>query len=412
MYDTVGWGSAVNAEEAAALPPIAGMTLARRQANGVLQDTNSNYQDFYPHDPECAGQEIQEIQPFVTDEFGQTKDAWVEVASYAHGPEGCLLITKAGDVYEIPSVDYAPEGLNVIASGIHASGQTVPLHIGEDSGQVWIAGRSSYADVRLPVSTQGYANIANGQSYAVIDGIWRRTYTPTPGLANVYTIADVSQVDPNACAAVRISEIAPNPIGEDTGSEWLEITNEGDQPAQLWDCVIVVGGSMYYFLPDDVLGPQEWRAVYELHDADQKPKTLSLRNSGTILVALQRLSVHTAPETLQSFEYADAPEGQSWARFADGWRWVLPTPDLDNTMMPLPGSPVVPTEYPADPDMDQEGEDATTKPLAAHISITELLPNPAAPATDDADEFVELFNGSDEPVRLRGYKLQTGNSYK
>jgi hypothetical protein len=43
--------------------------------------------------------------------------------------------------------------------------------------------------------------------------------------------------------------------------------------------------------------------------------------------------------------------------------------------------------------------------------ITELLPDPAAPATDENDEFVELFNPNAEPFYLAGYTLQTGNSF-
>lgn len=47
------------------------------------------------------------------------------------------------------------------------------------------------------------------------------------------------------------------------------------------------------------------------------------------------------------------------------------------------------------------------------IIITELLPNPAAPATDANDEFIELYNSSSTALSLSDYKLQTGlsNSY-
>lgn len=43
--------------------------------------------------------------------------------------------------------------------------------------------------------------------------------------------------------------------------------------------------------------------------------------------------------------------------------------------------------------------------------ITELLPNPASPATDANDEFVELFNPFGDDIDLEGYKLQTGSTY-
>lgn len=40
--------------------------------------------------------------------------------------------------------------------------------------------------------------------------------------------------------------------------------------------------------------------------------------------------------------------------------------------------------------------------------ITELLPNPASPQTDAADEFVELYNSNDAVFELTGFKLVSG----
>lgn len=44
------------------------------------------------------------------------------------------------------------------------------------------------------------------------------------------------------------------------------------------------------------------------------------------------------------------------------------------------------------------------------LIVSELLPNPAAPQTDDEDEFIEIYNPNDEPVNLKGYALKSGNS--
>ena len=42
------------------------------------------------------------------------------------------------------------------------------------------------------------------------------------------------------------------------------------------------------------------------------------------------------------------------------------------------------------------------------IVITELMPNPASPQTDDKDEYIEVYNPNDSEFVLAGYKLQTG----
>src|SRR5687768_15375184 len=80
-------------------------------------------------------------------------------------------------------------------------------------------------------------------------------------------------------------------------------------------------------------------------------------------------------------------------------------------------------EEPADPQPEEENPPSQidTESTAANnsnqivpkdlIQITELLPNPAPPATDADDEFVELYNPNDEIVDISGYKLQTGNSF-
>lgn len=46
------------------------------------------------------------------------------------------------------------------------------------------------------------------------------------------------------------------------------------------------------------------------------------------------------------------------------------------------------------------------------VFITELLPDPSAPALDEESEFIELYNPNTESVNLSGYALQTGGSYQ
>lgn len=48
----------------------------------------------------------------------------------------------------------------------------------------------------------------------------------------------------------------------------------------------------------------------------------------------------------------------------------------------------------------------------ASPQITELLPNPAPPQSDDEDEFIELYNPNDAPFDLSGFKLQVGATTK
>lgn len=84
---------------------------------------------------------------------------------------------------------------------------------------------------------------------------------------------------------------------------------------------------------------------------------------------------------------------------------------------PAEEEPAPPAEEPA-PEPETQPVDETPEPdpeingpVLASPYITELLPNPAPPATDSDDEFVELYNPNSVQLDLTGYKLQSGASY-
>lgn len=66
-------------------------------------------------------------------------------------------------------------------------------------------------------------------------------------------------------------------------------------------------------------------------------------------------------------------------------------------------------EEPEEP-VEEEPETVANEGLA-NPQITELLPDPASPASDSQDEFVELFNPNSVEFDLGGYVLQTGSSF-
>ena len=90
-----------------------------------------------------------------------------------------------------------------------------------------------------------------------------------------------------------------------------------------------------------------------------------------------------------------------------------PAPDLAPEPVPAPAPDPTPTPEPdpspippADPQPEpQPSPDPVTHAL---LQITELLPNPTVPATDAADEYVEVYNPGDQSVLADGYTIQTG----
>lgn len=58
------------------------------------------------------------------------------------------------------------------------------------------------------------------------------------------------------------------------------------------------------------------------------------------------------------------------------------------------------------------GDDTAAAPVEyPALQITELLPDPASPQTDAADEFIELFNPGNDAVNVGGYVLKTGSNF-
>jgi hypothetical protein len=98
----------------------------------------------------------------------------------------------------------------------------------------------------------------------------------------------------------------------------------------------------------------------------------------------------------------------------------LPVHTCDPNPPAVPPEPE-PSEPPSPPaDTGSGGTDTGTPPadLPAEptpllpVQITEVLPNPAAPQTDDHDEFIELFNPNTTPYDLSGFILETGEATK
>ncbi|HKX72507.1 MAG TPA: lamin tail domain-containing protein [Candidatus Saccharimonadales bacterium] len=80
---------------------------------------------------------------------------------------------------------------------------------------------------------------------------------------------------------------------------------------------------------------------------------------------------------------------------------AVPEEDEEEPQLPQPVTPVDP---PATPD--------PIPVTYARIIVTELLPDPESPATDSADEYIEIHNPGAAPVDLAGYTLQAGTDFK
>lgn len=124
---------------------------------------------------------------------------------------------------------------------------------------------------------------------------------------------------------IVINEILPDPVGVETG-EWLELKNLGEQKVNLWQWRLQDGNNNqagYRFKDEVWLGPESFLL---LNRAEIK---LTLNNSDEIIKLYDSLE-----NIINEVSYTDAPEGESYARGANGkyfWTTVL-TPGRENVI--------------------------------------------------------------------------------
>jgi hypothetical protein len=374
LYDRVGWGD-TQVSDAAAIQPVDFYHFARKQTDQqLLVDTNDNAQDFMSIENSCNDLDFSEVQPYATDQNGATIEAWVELLGGQNPTGPCVISSDNGKRYEISAADLpAAQELVMIDHSVSPQGTITPLQFSTPSGTLWIGSVSVYGvdgPVLLPHKTLQYQNVEKQQSWSLVSEYgaptWKPTYILTPNGENALLTLIQAPVsgDPNACETIKINEIFPNATGSDTGREWIELINESTQVTDLSQCVISIADTDYYFLPDSKIGPLEYKQYASLWDESGNDKTIELRNTDLTIIALKR-SFGSSQDVLQSFDYEDAPEAESYARFADGWRYTYaPTPNAENIY--LAEKPIVlTTEHAAPTSAASIGTTSTTGSTAS-----------------------------------------------
>ena len=129
-------------------------------------------------------------------------------------------------------------------------------------------------------------------------------------------------------------------------------------------------------------------------------------------------SVWQLPTASGSFMQRAWVEGVSKTP-GDAWINVSSNP-LDNcdlqTQIAASATPSVPTPTAAPQKVTvvkAEAEKAAPNSNLGLVApeLTELLPNPGAPQSDDADEFIELYNPNDSIFSLKDYRIEAGTTY-
>ena len=153
---------------------------------------------------------------------------------------------------------------------------------------------------------EGYGYAKNGQ------GGWAWTETPTPSAANVFAAPAVF------ANLVRISEVLPDPEGDDAEEEYIEIQNYGTDSVDLADWVVADSRKKYTISEEDFLETELSAGGFLV--LYREVTGISLNNTGTEEVRLFNPAGEQADRL--AFE-AKSKQGQSYSRAANGlYEWT------------------------------------------------------------------------------------------
>ncbi|HHX58372.1 MAG TPA: lamin tail domain-containing protein [Candidatus Moranbacteria bacterium] len=243
------------------------------------------------------------------------------------------------------------------------------------------------------VSSVEWKNAKKGESWArKPNGVYEWVLDPTPGGENIFLEPEdptEEQTNTNPQTTFQfndiiINELLPNPVGSDTGSEWIELYNSTDQEIYFDGWTMRDTSKVRHVFPSDFSVPaKEYR--YFL------PK-FSLNNSGEEKVTL----FDPTGKIIDEVNYSDAPEGESWARNKDGefnWTKIL-TPEEEN-------------RFEEEAEQEQEGGELKKYPS---LILSEVLSNPDG--VDSGKEWIEIFNPQIEAIQLDDWKIENGSGKK
>src|SRR3989339_902309 len=225
----------------------------------------------------------------------------------------------------------------------------------------------------------------------------------------------------DSSANLRLNELFPNPVGTDVNGEFIELTNLGDEVAQLTGWLIRDGKGKTFALPEGLIEAGGQAAF------PYSQTKLTLVNSGGSLELI-------APDgsVRDSVNYPESEEGQSFARSGSDWFWtVTPTPGAVNVIATknedeatdtTTGSETDTADDSADEVADSATEETTdeaaaetesdstegsatetTEATTANVVLSEFLPDPIG--DDTTGEWIELQNLDMSEADLTGWLL-------
>lgn len=223
------------------------------------------------------------------------------------------------------------------------------------------------------------------------------TAIPTPTVTLTVTPTPTSAATTPYSTDIHINEFLPNPTGEDTAQEFIELYNHGNSPVDLsgWVLDDIEGaGSSPFSIPSGTSISAKGFITFS------RTQTKISLNNDTDHVMLVRPDESVQDDLL----YTQAREGHSYNRTGAGTyeQSSTVTPNAVNIFTAV----VTPTSKPTSSSEEEDVDDVSYE-FSSKIYINELLPNPTG--TDTENEFIEIISKETKSIALFGWTLDDGD---
>ena len=187
-----------------------------------------------------------------------------------------------------------------------------------------------------------------------------------------------SSCTPRTFSGAEVTEFVPNPTGDESEGEWIEIHNKTPEVFPLcgWSLDDQQGGSKPYSLSNFQLTPNAYLVF------PRKQTGITLNNDHDVVRLISPLAKGGTGVSM-SVMFDNAPDDQSYATDGSGsWKWTsYLTPGTENRFQDV--------SHLFDP---------------SQVIISGALPNPKG--VDTYDEWIELTNTAGWPIWLNGWHIR------
>ncbi len=278
----------------------------------------------------------------------------------------------------------------------------------------WFAGENNAVGISMERTNSSDDGGVAENWHASVGNIGGRVGTPGQGNSEIATPTPVATVLPASTPVitpsstptvsptplipiyssnVHINEFLPDPTGDDTTQEFIELLNSDNEIVDLSGWIlddVASGGSLPFTIPEGSL--------------------ISGKSFLTFLRTQTKISLNNDIDHVRLIRpdgiiqddaaYSDTKEGHSYNRFASGAyeKSSTITPNSANVIT-APSSPTPKVTVSS----EEEKEGDISYDFSSKIFINEALPNPTGPDTEE--EFIELISKDTTDINLFGWTL-------